>query len=317
VKPISAVRPTGSEPLVLDYSDLESDSGPDSRPEPTQTDRHGTVDIEPLALPAPAKPASSPDSESAATPPRAPAIEEEEEGEASGEDYGSDFAPGQRRPVLLPRPGPSAEELRVRERYDVILASHISCALDLAVSHCSADIIRVMTKVLTAATLYDFSDELLVSVRDYGIFALPQLTEAHLLDLFDAIFSGMSSLLQANQSVDGLFAILATVLNFGQQLSDVASLYTGVHECVLERLATSVTSVMQLLSQRLFAPIASSIQQDGLIFADEVAMNAVVAETRKFLNNCAAYHLGAEIFSVSLSLVLSPDLAGTAPFSTT
>jgi hypothetical protein len=155
-----------------------------------------------------------------------------------------------------------------------------------------------MTKVLTAATLYDFSDELLVPVRDYGIFSLPRLTEAHLLDLFDAIFSGVGSLLQANQSVDGLFAILATVLNFGQQLSDVASLYTGVHECVLERLATSVTSVMQLLSQRLFAPIASSIQQDGFIFADEVAMHSVVAETRKFLNNCAAYHLGAEIVQV-------------------
>jgi hypothetical protein len=52
---------------------------------------------------------------------------------------------------------------------------------------------------------------------------------------------------------------------------------------------------MQLLSQRLFASITSSVQQDGFIFADEVALSSIVAETRKFLDNCAAYHLCAEI----------------------
>jgi hypothetical protein len=94
------------------------------------------------------------------------------------------------------------------------------------------------------------------------------------------------------------FAILATVLNFGQHLSDAASLYTSAHGPVLDRLAKFVTSVMEWLSSFLFAQIAGSVLQDGFIFADEEATSVVVAQTRAAVENCAAFRLPEQLVQV-------------------
>jgi hypothetical protein len=104
--------------------------------------------------------------------------------------------------------------------------------------------------------------------------------------------------MEANQTVDSLFAMLATLLHFGQRMSNVASLYTSAHGRVLAILSVHVTSVMEVLSQNLFASIASTVQHKGFVFADEDRMTAVVAQTRGFMRNCTAYSLLEDIAQV-------------------
>jgi hypothetical protein len=145
----------------------------------------------------------------------------------------------------------------------------------------------------------DFSDDLMKPLDRYSIFRFSALTEDHLMQLCQPLFIGVEALLDVRTpTFERLFAILATVLNFGQHLSDAASLYTSVHGPVLDRLAKFVTSVMAWLSYSLFAQIAGSVLQDGFIFADEEATSVVVAQTRAAVENCAAFGLPEQLVQV-------------------
>jgi hypothetical protein len=131
----------------------------------------------------------------------------------------------------------------------------------------------------------------------HNLFGFP-ITEGHLLDICEPLFNTLSLVLMTKQENESLFAILATMLNFGQQLSDHASLFTSVHSPVLARLATFITDALKQLADRLDAPIIASFESGSFSFADEGAMEAVVTHTKTFLNSCKGYGLLEQIVQV-------------------
>jgi hypothetical protein len=187
----------------------------------------------------------------------------------------------------------TGEQRQLRARFDALRRRHLEVAAEMAVGHCTNAFVREVADAFLARD-HDASDKLMRPILSHALFSFP-ITEQHLAELCGPLFDAIAMSLSATLENDSLFAILATVSNFGQQLSDHASLYTSVHGAVLTRLAAFITDMLKQLAARLASPIIASIQSDGFVFADSEAMVVVVQHTSNFLSSCKAYNMPLQI----------------------
>jgi hypothetical protein len=186
----------------------------------------------------------------------------------------------------------SEEQVRIETRFQQLVRSHSECAIDMAISHCCYSFARRVLAAFCDTAWRDFSEDFMAPIRNHAIFTFSELREQHLLDLCEPLFSVIDSLLLSNRDGLQLFALLATLLRFGEQLSDLASLYTAAHERTLERLSEYVTAIMKLLALELFATIAGSIREDGSsFFDDEESQRELALKTHSWSLNCSCYKL--------------------------
>jgi hypothetical protein len=196
------------------------------------------------------------------------------------------------------RVAPLAGEQRLLDaRFEAARRRHLELAADMAVGHCTDPFVVAVADAFVARNS-DASDDLMPPILCYGLFSFPTITEQHLLDLCTPLFEALAMALLMPLPSNHLFAFLATALNFGQRLSDHASLYTAVHGPVLVKLAPFITEMLKQLAHLLASRIIGSITNDGFDFADEKAMMVVVQHTNHFLGSCKAYGLPMQIVQV-------------------
>jgi hypothetical protein len=186
----------------------------------------------------------------------------------------------------------SARQVEIDTNFQRLVRSHSECAIDMAISHCCYVFSRCVLIAFSDSAWRDFSEDFMAPIRAHAIFSFSELHEQHLLDLCDPLFTVIDALLLANHDSLQLFALLATLLRFGEQLSDLASLYTAAHERTLQRLAEYITAIMKLLALELFATIAGSIREDGSsFFDDEDSQRDLAIKTHSWSLNCSSYRL--------------------------
>jgi hypothetical protein len=187
----------------------------------------------------------------------------------------------------------SSEQSSFKARFDQARKRHVEIAGDMAVGHCATEFAAAVVYAFLGCDR-DTSDELMRPLLAHNIFAFP-IKEKHLLDICEPLFEALGLVLMTKLENERLFAILATMLNFGQQLSDHASLFTSVHTPVLSKLSTFITDALKQLADRLDAPIIASFESGSFSFADEDAMGVVLTHTQTFLSSCKAYGLLEQI----------------------
>ena len=189
---------------------------------------------------------------------------------------------------------------KVTREFDTLDKVNQRAVADLATYQCAyyfgAAVVRTFVSPDNAAK--DMSDDLMVPINAFSIVSLAGLREDHLDYLCEPFFKGLEYTLKHTHSVDTLFGVLATALNFGQKLSDAATLYTSAHAVVLSKLEPYVTSIVEVATQTLVAAIAPSICQDGFQFADDEAMQKIEDETRLFLNYAKGLKLPEQLVQV-------------------
>jgi hypothetical protein len=188
----------------------------------------------------------------------------------------------------------SGERRLLRARFDAARRRHLEIAGVMALGHCATAFVLAVANAFVTRDR-DASDDLMRPILQYRLFSFPTISEQDMADLCSPLFEAMAIAIESVLSNANLFAILATALNFGQQLSDHASLYTAVHGGVLTRLATFITEMLTQLANRLPAPIIASVTSDGFVFADTIAMADIVRHTGNFLGSCKAYGMPLQI----------------------
>ena len=186
------------------------------------------------------------------------------------------------------------------KEFDVLYRQNQDDLADLVTYQCMIHFVTAVMNALVAPenTKKDRSSILMEPIKAFRIFEIPGLTTNHVNYLCEPLLKGLQQTLTRTHTIPSLFAILATALNFGQQLSDVATVYTSAHGSVLASLEPYVTSIVHLATQTLVASIAPSICNDGFQFADDEAMENIREETHLFLECARGLKLPEQLVQV-------------------
>ena len=186
------------------------------------------------------------------------------------------------------------------KEFDVLYRQNQDYLADLVTYQCMIHFVTAVMNALVAPenTKKDMSSILMEPIKAFRIFEIPGLTTSHVNYLCEPLLKGLQQTLGRTHTIPSLFAILATALNFGQQLSDVATVYTSAHGGILASLEPYVTSIVHLATQTLVASIAPSICNDGFQFADDEAMENIREETHLFLECARGLKLPEQLVQV-------------------
>ena len=189
---------------------------------------------------------------------------------------------------------------RVTREFDALDKVNQRSVADLAAYQCMVYFGAAVVKTFIAPdnAAKDMSDILMEPITAFSILSLTGLREDHLEYLAEPFFKGLEYTLRQTHPIGSLFGVLATALNFGQKLSDAATLYTSAHAVVLSKLEPYVTNIVEVATQTLVAAIAPSICHDGFQFADDEAMQKIEEETQMFWNYAKGLKLPEQLVQV-------------------
>ena len=141
----------------------------------------------------------------------------------------------------------------------------------------------------------DYSDRLLEPFINFNIAELPNIQTNDYLYICESIFQGLNYSLTKNQSIQNLFGLLSTTLNFGLKLSNESYNSTKSHLIILDKLSPFISKISHTLTQILVSTISYSISSDGFEFADSESMDELYQITRLFLSLSQTFNIPEKI----------------------
>ncbi|KAH0785458.1 hypothetical protein GPJ56_010593 [Histomonas meleagridis] len=129
----------------------------------------------------------------------------------------------------------------------------------------------------------DFSQDLFQPFLDFGIFQNFDLSESQFEQIIFPLIHSLISTMSKSHTIEELFTLLITIINFSQRIGKEAVTKTTVYVASLHQLEIIVNKIMFFLVQNLASIIAPSVNMYSFTYIDELLIDSVKEETNHFL----------------------------------
>ena len=137
----------------------------------------------------------------------------------------------------------------------------------------------------------DISPFFVKILENFGVLALPGLTEAQFEEFMEPFNNFVSGFLEKSRGIVELFPLLATIINFGIAIARNGLLYTTAHVSSLHKLESYVDVLLLRLVHLLVASLGPSIESTSVDIEGRRSTDVLRSEVGLFMRLSRQYQL--------------------------
>ena len=195
------------------------------------------------------------------------------------------------RPELFPMSVKKQNRVNIRRAFLETLVEQSRELSLIAFNQACIDFSKTVYATFHRDVGEDISPFFVKILENFGVLALPGLTEAQFEEFMEPFNNFVSGFLEKSRGIVELFPLLATIINFGIAIARNGLLYTTAHVSSLHKLESYVDVLLLRLVHLLVAALGPSIESTSVDIEGRRSTDVLRSEVGLFMRLSRQYQL--------------------------